>query len=83
MSDLIQRLRGIYTVPVNDGAGLLNGKDTFTRAFDVPPIHKEAADRIAELEANLAIAVREVCEADKTILKLEARLVALPVEVTG
>ena len=54
---LVDRLRGIYTVPVNDGAGLLNGKDTFTSTFDVPPIHKEAAARIEQLQRELAEAL--------------------------
>jgi hypothetical protein len=49
VSELIERLRGIYTIPVNDGAGLLDGKDTFTRTFDVPPIQLEAADALARL----------------------------------
>ncbi len=50
---LVDRLRGIYTIPVNDGLGLLNGKDTFTPAepFFTPPIQKEAASRIEELES--------------------------------
>lgn len=48
--DLLDRLRGIYTIPVNDGAGLLNGKDTFTRRFPALPINLEAADRIERLE---------------------------------
>jgi hypothetical protein len=39
---LTDRLRGIYTVAVNDGAGLLNGEDTFTRQFETPPIQKES-----------------------------------------
>jgi hypothetical protein len=43
---LVDRLRGIYTVPVNDGCGLLNGKDTFTNVFPVPPINHEAAEEI-------------------------------------
>jgi hypothetical protein len=47
---LTDRLRGIYTIPVNDGAGLLNGKDTFTRTFPVPPINIEAAEEIERLE---------------------------------
>ena len=47
---LIDRLRGIYTIPVNDGGGLLNGKDTFTRTFPVPPINVEAAGEIETLE---------------------------------
>lgn len=46
---LTDRLRGIYTIPVNDGAGLLNGKDTITREFETPPIQKEAADVIDAL----------------------------------
>jgi hypothetical protein len=47
--ELVNRLRGIYTIPVNDGAGLLDGKDTFTREFKTPPIQKEAADTIERL----------------------------------
>ena len=48
-SSLVDRLRGIYTVPVNDGAGLLDGKDMFTRTFPVPPIQLEAAEEIERL----------------------------------
>lgn len=50
--DLVDRLRGIYTIPVNDGAGLLNGKDTFTQEFPVTPISREAADEIERLRAQ-------------------------------
>lgn len=58
-SSLVNRLRGIYTIPVNDGAGLLNGKDTFTRKFDgLPPINEEAAKRIEKLEAALESIVK-------------------------
>jgi hypothetical protein len=53
MSDLVDRLRGKYVIPVRDGAGPLNGKDTFTRQFDTPPIHHEAAARIEALENAL------------------------------
>lgn len=74
-SDLLNRLDGIYTVPVNDGAGLLNGKDTFTRKFDnLPPIWKEAADEIRGLNRELANAyqllglVPEVLEPGQTDL---------------
>ena len=49
LDSLILRLNGIYTVPVNDGGGLLNGKDTFTRRFPVTPIQKEAAATIKSL----------------------------------
>lgn len=51
---LVDRLRGIYTLPVNDGQGELDGKNTYTREFWVPPIHKEAAQHIEDLEATLA-----------------------------
>jgi hypothetical protein len=49
MKDLINRLRGTYTVPVNDGAGLLDGKNTFTRSFTPSPINVEAADALERL----------------------------------
>lgn len=51
---LTDRLRGIYVLPVNDGAGLLDGKDTFTREFPVAPIQKEAAEVIDRLRTVLA-----------------------------
>jgi hypothetical protein len=50
VSDLVDRLRGKYVIPIRDGAGPLNGKDTFTRGFQTPPIHHEAAARIESLE---------------------------------
>lgn len=55
---LTDRLRGIYTIPVNDGAGLLNGKDTFTRNFETTPIQHEAADVIDELTSALEEALK-------------------------
>lgn len=54
--DITYRLRGIYTVPVNDGAGLLNGKDTFTREFKTPPIQHEAAAEIERLRVLVSTA---------------------------
>lgn len=55
---LVNRLRGIYTVPVSDGAGLLNGSDTFTRKFEgLPPINEEAAQAIESLVEQLREAV--------------------------
>jgi len=86
MSDLVNRLRGIYTVKVDDGAGLLDGKDTYTRVFDeLPPIHGEAANRIEELESKLAQAEREKDEWRKTadvryvaITQLAGKLIDAP-----
>ena len=55
---LTDRLRGIYIIPVNDGAGLLYGKDTFTRHFETAPIQHEAAQVIDDLVAALKKAVQ-------------------------
>lgn len=52
---LVNRLRGIYTIPINDGAGDLNGQNTFTRKFDnLPPINEEAAKAIEHLSEMLS-----------------------------
>lgn len=59
---LTDRLRGIYTIPVNDGAGLLDGKDTFTRNFETTPIQHEAADVIEALVGAMKGAMHYVAE---------------------
>ena len=53
-NSLIDRLRGIYTVPINDGCGPLNGRMEATRRFPAMSIQLDAANRIAELEARVA-----------------------------
>jgi hypothetical protein len=50
--NLVDRLRGIYRVPVNDGAGPLNGSMTHTRKFETPPIQHEAAATIERLSRD-------------------------------
>jgi hypothetical protein len=56
---LANRLHGIYVMPVDDGAGLLNGSNEFTRQFDdLPPINEEAAKRIERLEAALEAIIK-------------------------
>lgn len=84
---IVDRLRGIYTVPVNDGAGLLDGKDTFTAAepFYTPPIQREAADLIEEMLAALQGVVRV---ADRKTTEFDAARVAIakaspPTPTTG
>lgn len=49
-STLVNRLRGIYTIPVDDGAGPLNGSDTFT---GLPAINEEAAREIERLQTQV------------------------------
>lgn len=70
--DLVDRLRGIYTLAVNDGAGPLNGKDTYTESFPVPPIQKEAADEIERLRAIVAKAADAVSIMEKALRQLQA-----------
>lgn len=64
MLDLVSRLRGVYFVPVNDGAGPLNGKDSFTREFHVAPIQREAADRIERLEIACRAVLHSILNTD-------------------
>lgn len=50
---LVDRLRGQYHLPVNDGCGPLNGSMTFSREFETPPIQHEAAAEIERLTGIL------------------------------
>lgn len=75
---LIERLRGTYRIPVNDGAGPLNGSNEFVRFFKPTPIMVEAADRIAELEAEVArlrdVANRYYDESDCVDMELDREM---------
>jgi len=51
--DITERLRGKVRVPVNDGAGLLDGKDFFERSFPASKCALEAADEIDRLRKAL------------------------------
>jgi hypothetical protein len=65
--DLVDRLRGQYHLPVNDGAGPLNGSMTFSREFPTPPIQKEAAaviEGLREVLQNLMDCSRAIVGAD-------------------
>ena len=59
VAGLIERLNGRYTIPVNDGAGLLDGKDTFSRTFTVPSIQLEAAAALQRQAEELAEARKD------------------------
>jgi hypothetical protein len=50
---LVERRRGVYTVPINDGAGPLDGSYEFTRTFETPPIQHEAAAEIERLRSGI------------------------------
>ena len=72
---LIDRLRGIYTIRVNDGAGPLNGKDTFTREFDnLPPINKHAACALEKLASH----IYETKESPPELHDLAAKVLNVP-----
>lgn len=62
MSDratLVDRLRGIYRIPITDGLGAVGGGEEpdnpneFVRHFETTPICHEAANYIEELETAL------------------------------
>jgi len=53
--DIVERLRGRVRIPVNDGAGLLDGKDFFERAFPASKAAIEAADEIDRLRNALKV----------------------------
>ena len=52
---LINRLRGVYRIPITDGLGATGGGEEpdnpneFVRHFETPPIQKEAANAIESL----------------------------------
>ncbi len=50
--DIVDRLRGKVRVPVNDGAGPLNGQDFFERTFPASKTAMEAADEIERLRKD-------------------------------
>ena len=60
MSDIVERLRGIYRVPITDGFGKVDGNlepdntNEFVRQFPSPPIQIEAADEITRLRTALS-----------------------------
>lgn len=56
-SDLVDRLKGIYKIPITDGLGPVTpGGDpkVFTRTFTTPPIQHEAALAIEELQLRIS-----------------------------
>lgn len=63
-NDIVDRLRGIYRTPINDGAGPLNGKDHYERRFAVGELSHHAADHIENLKRGLI-------EANKDTERLE------------
>jgi len=58
MSDLVNRLRGKYRIPITDGLGAAGGEEPendneFVRSFPSTPIQMEAADEIERLRVAL------------------------------
>jgi len=60
MTDLVDRLRGIYRIPITDGLGPVetsedpNSPSEFVRTFPTPPIQLEAAAEIERLRTSLS-----------------------------
>lgn len=56
--DIVNRLRGIYRIPITDGLGPAGGEEPdnpneFVRRFETPPIQREAADHIEQQAAEI------------------------------
>ena len=65
VSELVERLRGIYRIPITDGLGPAGGEEPdnpneFVRQFETSPIQHEAADRLLSLSTRNAELEREV-----------------------
>jgi len=59
-NELIDRLRGKYITPIEDGGGPIDGKMEVKRQFPTAPIQLEAADEIESLQAQLTASLEEV-----------------------
>lgn len=72
VASLVDRLRGIYRIPITDGLGATGGGEEpdnpteFVRRFETPPIQNEAA---TVLEALCAMMVEQ--EEALTLLRAE------------
>lgn len=74
---LVDRLRGIYHLPVDDGAGPLDGSMIFTREFKpMMSIQPKAADMIERLESG-----EKICWSEVNSLCLELQQPADPLDI--
>lgn len=67
MSDLVNRLRGEYRIPITDGLGAAGGEEPendteFVRTFPSTPIQVEAANEIERLRADFAKLRLGICD---------------------
>lgn len=73
---LVERLRGIYRIPITDGLGAVgsgeepDNPNEFVRKFDTPPIQHEAATALKAQAAELA--AKEEARAEQWRLRREA-----------
>ena len=71
LAGLVERLNGVYRVPITDGLGAVgsgeepDNPNEFVRRFEAPPIQKEAAATIQSLaarNAELEAGIRAIAE---------------------
>lgn len=78
MSDIVERLRGIYRVQITDGLGKVDGNletdnvNEFVRQFPSPPIQIAAADEITRLRQLLSEAEKREAKAKRIAANAEA-----------
>jgi hypothetical protein len=61
---LVSRLGGVYTIPITDGLGPIDGKMEFTRDFSKqhprPQVQLDTAKMIQQLEAGESVATTDI-----------------------
>ena len=76
---LVDRLRGIYRIPITDGLGAVgageepDNPNEFVRHFETAPIQHEAAAEIERLQAMLGNYAQSIKDA-RTLEELRQRL---------
>lgn len=86
MSDLVERLLGVYRVPITDGLGPAGGDEPdnenyFVQTFPTTPIQVEAAREIERLQAENAEKKTMLLNQAKTIKETQAENDALMLDL--
>lgn len=82
-NDLVDRLKGIYRIPITDGLGPVAGSeeptnsDYFVRTFETSPICKEAAHFIENQEQYIKHLENVINDNDEFIEELNAKILYL------
>lgn len=67
--NLVERLRGRYMIPIDDGCGPIDGSDVFVQEYEVGPIQKMAANEIEQLRAANALLRTHLAEVQGRVVE--------------